>query len=98
MFERVTGYELRDLARKTARASSREQCMDACLDETEFECRSANFEPSTGDCALSDMDRHSVVGDRYFVPSSETNEYLESNCVDGKSVSSTLLFVQFGTY
>lgn len=82
MFERVTGYELRDLARKTARASSREQCMDACLDETEFECRSANFEPSTGDCALSDMDRHSVVGDRYFVPSSETNEYLESNCVD----------------
>ncbi|KAG0445088.1 hypothetical protein HPB47_023912, partial [Ixodes persulcatus] len=82
MFERVTGYELRDLARKTLRASSREQCMDLCLDEAEFECRSANYEPSSGDCALSDMDRHSVVGDRYFVPSSETNEYLESNCVD----------------
>ncbi|XP_064477440.1 uncharacterized protein LOC135391215 [Ornithodoros turicata] len=81
-FERVTGYELRDLARKTLHASSREQCMDLCLDEEEFECRSANYEPSSGDCALSDMDRHSVIGDRYFIPSTETNEYLENNCVD----------------
>ncbi|KAH9366355.1 hypothetical protein HPB48_006193 [Haemaphysalis longicornis] len=84
VFERVTGYALRDLARKRLRAISREECMDLCLDETEFACRSANFDPSTGECAISDMDRHSVVGDRYFVPSSETNEYLESNCVDGE--------------
>ncbi|XP_054931175.2 uncharacterized protein [Dermacentor andersoni] len=81
-FERVTGYALRDLARKRLHAVAREECMDMCLDETEFQCRSANFDPSTGECAISDMDRHSVVGDRYFVPSGETNEYLESNCVD----------------
>ncbi|XP_049514565.1 uncharacterized protein LOC119432743 isoform X2 [Dermacentor silvarum] len=75
-FERVTGYTLRDLARKRLHAVAREECMDLCLDETEFQCRSANFDPSTGECAISDMDRHSVVGDRYFVPSGETNEYL----------------------
>ena len=47
--------------RKKLRAlGSKEFCMDACLLEQEFECRSANWYRKSGDCHLSDQDRHSV--------------------------------------
>ena len=34
--------------------------MDACLLERDFECRSANWRRESGECSLSDRDRHSV--------------------------------------
>lgn len=34
--------------------------MEACLIERDFECRSANWYRQTGECTLSDQDRHSV--------------------------------------
>lgn len=34
--------------------------MEACLVERDFECRSANWFRQTGECTLSDQDRHSV--------------------------------------
>lgn len=34
--------------------------MEACLLERDFECRSANWYRQTGECTLSDQDRHSV--------------------------------------
>lgn len=39
---------------------TKEQCMEACLTERDFECRSANWFRQTGECTLSDQDRHSV--------------------------------------
>ncbi|KAL1442688.1 hypothetical protein MTO96_030673 [Rhipicephalus appendiculatus] len=66
------------------------------MDETEFQCRSANFDPSTGDCAMSDKDRYSDVRDRHFVPAANTTEYLESNCVDdGGAQGSSCCFLRF---
>ncbi|XP_055949587.1 uncharacterized protein LOC129983909 [Argiope bruennichi] len=85
MFERVNGYELRDVARSSAIVMSREACMELCLNEIQFQCRSANYNRMTGECFLSDKDRTSLSltsTNRYFGQSSESVDYLESNCVD----------------
>ena len=87
MFERVNGYELREVARSSAIVMSREACMELCLNEVQFRCRSANYNRVTGECFLSDKDRTSLslsTANHYFGPSSESIDYLESNCVDGE--------------
>ncbi|KAK3866005.1 hypothetical protein Pcinc_028429 [Petrolisthes cinctipes] len=43
--------------------------------------RSANFNNATGDCAISDMDRHTAVGTGAF-RSAVNSDFLENNCVD----------------
>lgn len=65
--------------------------MDACLTEKTFTCRSFNFNSHTGECALSDMDRHTlsaagvVAGTRHFKPADKQGiDYFESNCVQGE--------------
>ena len=47
-----------------------------------FTYRSATFNKRTGDCRISDMDRHTVAGTGAFQESSVGDEYLENNCVD----------------
>ena len=61
-FERVAGFALSDkFERRRLLSPSREVCVAACLSETEFECRSANYDRATGMCTLSDMDRQSIA-------------------------------------
>ena len=43
--------------------------------------RSATYRASTGECQLSDMDRHTVAGTGAF-QESVGEEYLENNCAD----------------
>ena len=43
--------------------------------------RSASYRASTGECRLSDMDRHTVAGTGAF-QESVGDEYLENNCAD----------------
>ena len=43
--------------------------------------RSATYRASTGECQLSDMDRHTVAGTGAF-QESVGQEYLENNCAD----------------
>lgn len=43
--------------------------------------RSANFNNATGDCQISDMDRHTTVGTGAFKVA-ENSDFLENNCVD----------------
>lgn len=63
---------------------SRQQCIELCFAEPDFQCRSANFEEATGQCSLSDMDRHTVLDKRLFQADvNGTIDYLESNCVAG---------------
>jgi len=80
-FERVMGYELEGFSKKRQRVATREDCQELCLNEKSFPCRSANFNNQTGDCKISDMDRHTVVGSGAFKPAANT-EFLEANCVD----------------
>ena len=39
-FERVMGHELQTEVRKRGRATAREECMELCLAEEDFKCRS----------------------------------------------------------
>ncbi|XP_050714684.1 uncharacterized protein LOC126997559 [Eriocheir sinensis] len=80
-FERVMGFELAGYAKRNTRVGTRQECEILCLQEQDFPCRSANFNNSTGDCATSDMDRHTAVGTGSFRPS-ENSDFLENNCVD----------------
>lgn len=80
-FERVQGYELETAAKRRRRVANRQACEELCLGEREFTCRSANYNNVTGDCRLSDMDRHTMAGTGAFKPSSNS-DYMENNCVD----------------
>ena len=43
--------------------------------------RSAAYNTVTGDCRISDMDRHTIAGTGQFVASPD-DEFMENNCVD----------------
>ncbi|RWS27207.1 uncharacterized protein B4U80_09649 [Leptotrombidium deliense] len=84
IFERVNSYELRGFTKKKLKVVSKIECMERCLFETEFECRSVNYFNETNECNISDMDRHTITStanyDKFFTPS-QSVEYLENNCI-----------------
>ncbi len=87
-FERVKGFELKRMDRKIAKVTSREECMQLCLNEIDFECRSVNYDSDNNGCSLSDMDRHTInvnndLRSRKYGPSSGTVDYMENNCIQG---------------
>ncbi len=87
-FERVKGFELKRMDRKIAKVLSREECMQLCLNEIDFECRSVNYDSDNNGCSLSDMDRHTInvnndLRSRKYGPSSGTIDYMENNCIQG---------------
>ena len=96
-FERVIGHELQTFEMKKEQVTSIVECMKLCLNENSFVCRSANYNNKTGDCSLSNMDRHTIFNSghsgvkhayRYFAPSTSSDiDYIDNNCVQGKSVT-----------
>ncbi|XP_037909523.1 uncharacterized protein LOC119650659 isoform X2 [Hermetia illucens] len=80
-FDRVQGYKLNGLIKRTATVSSRRDCLELCLGETEFTCRSANFYRATGACELSEMDRITLAGSSAF-QLNDGVDYLENNCAE----------------
>ncbi|CAG2161877.1 unnamed protein product, partial [Oppiella nova] len=85
-FERVNGFELKRMGKKSVKVMSRLECMQLCLNERDFECRSVNFDTIGHECSLSDMDRHTIninneLRSRKYGPSSGTIDYLENNCI-----------------
>ncbi|XP_062536166.1 uncharacterized protein LOC134205176 [Armigeres subalbatus] len=79
--DRVQGYKLNGHVKRTAQVVSRRDCLEMCLGENEFTCRSANFYQSTLTCELSDMDRITLAGSSAF-QSAATSDYLENNCAE----------------
>lgn len=92
-FEKVNGYELRKYERKRLNGTSKVECLESCLLETSFKCRSVNYDNTTGDCSLSDIDRHAIPTKpprKEFAPSlisPSTVAYYESNCIEGKRIT-----------
>ena len=60
-FERVIAFKMAEhLVKKKRTALNRIQCMEFCLDEASFECRSFNYNRLTSDCWLFDVDRQGI--------------------------------------
>ncbi|XP_014488246.1 PREDICTED: uncharacterized protein LOC106751717 [Dinoponera quadriceps] len=79
--DRVQGHRLQGHARRTMTASSRQHCLELCLGERDFLCRSANYANATKQCELSDMDRLTVAGSSAF-QTAKGVDYLENHCVE----------------
>ncbi|XP_017771781.1 PREDICTED: uncharacterized protein LOC108559140 [Nicrophorus vespilloides] len=79
--DRVQNYRLAGYAKSHQVVNSRQECLELCLGETDFQCRSANFNNATGDCELSQMDRITVAGSSAFQPA-DGYDYMENNCVE----------------
>lgn len=85
-FERVIGWVLNNLEKRTLLTKTRLECLLACYNEQSFQCKSFNYDSASGNCQLSDMDRHSLpsaaLRRRHYVESSlDTIDYGENNCV-----------------
>ncbi|ODN05285.1 EGF-like domain-containing protein 2, partial [Orchesella cincta] len=79
-FELVRGYHLKDAGKKNMQLPSRVACMDACIQEREFPCRSAWWNPVKTECVMSDLDRYGLgVSSRF--EAAENTDYMESQCV-----------------
>lgn len=83
-FDRVMNHQLDTEIRKRGQVESRQQCMELCLAEVDFECRSAMYSVDSGECRLTDMDRQAMSGRPGFAPA-EGVEYMEINCVTDPS-------------
>ncbi|XP_036325298.1 uncharacterized protein LOC118738469 [Rhagoletis pomonella] len=79
--DRAQGYKLNGYAKRTYPVVSRKYCLELCLSEQEFTCRSANYYRNTKSCELSEMDRITLTGTSAF-QRQDTVDYLENNCVD----------------
>ncbi|XP_043268987.1 uncharacterized protein [Venturia canescens] len=79
--DRVQGHRLQGHTKRSMTASSRQHCLELCLGERDFLCRSANYANSTKECELSDMDRLTIAGSNAF-QTSKGFDYLENHCVD----------------
>lgn len=51
---------MRTKPKRKLKLANKELCMEACLTAADFECRSANWYRQSGECTLSDQDRHSI--------------------------------------
>lgn len=85
-FERVIGWVLTNLEKKSLLTKTRLECLLACYNEQSFQCKSFNYDSASGSCALSDMDRHSLpsaaLRRRHYVESTvDTIDYGENNCI-----------------
>ncbi|XP_034486427.1 uncharacterized protein LOC117790921 [Drosophila innubila] len=82
--DRVQGYRLPEHAKTSQSVATRRDCIELCLGETEFTCRSANFYAHSGLCELSDMDRITLSEESNIV-AYDGAEYLENNCAEEPS-------------
>lgn len=76
--------------KKLSNLGAKEHCLEACLAETSFECRSASWNGNSHECSLSDHDRHSVseleIGDQVLKASFEAEQFgpIFSNNINDK--------------
>ncbi|XP_035231145.1 uncharacterized protein LOC118203012, partial [Stegodyphus dumicola] len=81
-FERALGYELADnLYQKTInKVETRTSCIQLCLSEREFTCKSARYDEDSGECKLSPSDRRTEPM-KYYRSQNARVSYLENSCL-----------------
>ena len=79
IYERVVGYVLEGYDdRVIGQVSSRRSCQELCLQQTEFQCMSAEYVYSSQECRLSRETRRSQPSS-YRATTSDV-DYLENQC------------------
>lgn len=84
IFERIIGYELapRLYDKSLKFVQSRRDCEEYCLEEKQFQCRSALYNDETSDCKLSRYDRRLALQEGgYYRNFNVRISYLENQCV-----------------
>ncbi|XP_022919452.1 uncharacterized protein [Onthophagus taurus] len=79
--DRVQNHRLVGYTQSYHTVNNRQECFELCLGETDFTCRSANYNNVTGNCELSNMDRMTVAGSTSF-QGAKGYDYMENNCID----------------
>ncbi|EDV94706.1 GH18127 [Drosophila grimshawi] len=79
--DRVQNYRLEGHAKRIMSVTSRRDCLELCLGENEFICRSANYNRDSNTCELAEMDRFTLAGSNLF-QAHNGSEYLENNCAE----------------
>ncbi|XP_071515914.1 uncharacterized protein [Panulirus ornatus] len=64
----------------TRPANTRGECAIMCLQEDQFICRAASFDPITGNCTLAQVDRN-MAGRKRLIELNPTADYVEVACV-----------------
>ncbi|UYV79377.1 hypothetical protein LAZ67_17002369 [Cordylochernes scorpioides] len=82
-FERFPNKLIRGLDNAILYTASRESCLAACLTETRFVCRSAEFNYVTLECHLSDADRRRPSA---RLLDSQGVDYFENSCLQADQV------------
>lgn len=84
IFERVIGYELapRFYDKSLKFVQSRRDCEEYCLEEKQFQCRSALYNDETSDCKLSRYDRRLANLEGGYQRNFNVRiSYLENQCI-----------------
>lgn len=93
IFERVIGYELapRFYEKSLKFVQSRRDCEEYCLEEKQFQCRSALYNDENSECKLSKIDRRLAAQDGgYYKNFNARISYLENQCVRDHSLDKEL--------
>lgn len=79
-FERVPNHELLGKNKKSVNVASKKECLNACLSESSFICRSAELDYTTFACTLSDMSRQVLTTQLTRVSAPRRVDYFENMC------------------
>lgn len=93
IFERVLGYELapRLYDKSLKFVQSRRDCEEYCLEEKQFQCRSALYNDEVSECKLSRYDRRLANHEGGYYRNFNTRiSYLENQCIRDHSVDEQL--------
>lgn len=93
IFERVLNFELVGSDRVTYIVDTKEDCMQLCLQESRFACRSAEFIYSAKRCVISNQNRHTLPDSYRATP--WNIDYLENQCVDPVPNGQTCSFEEY---
>lgn len=93
IFERVLGYELapRLYDKSLKFVQSRRDCQEYCLEEKQFQCRSALYNDEVSECKLSRYDRRLATQEGgYYRNFNARISYLENQCIRDHTVDEQL--------
>ncbi|RWS31259.1 hypothetical protein B4U80_01867 [Leptotrombidium deliense] len=81
IFEKITSFQLFAMDEKTLNeVFTEEQCMDACIVEKRFVCRSARYDSTNKKCVLSKYDRRTAAESFKRINNNQIH-YFENQCI-----------------